>query len=194
MASGKGTIILLPHLGNWEMFNIYFRRKGVMTALYQPPRQDWLKPLMQVVRGKAGNELVATNVKGLAKLYRTLSEAGVVTILPDQVPQVGVYANFFNHAALTDRLVPRLIQKTGARVVVCIVYRNAGKFNVRFSEVDDALYEANMDTALGGLNRSIELAINDYLPQYQWEYKRFRERPAGEKKIYKFNGENRYHE
>jgi KDO2-lipid IV(A) lauroyltransferase len=186
LASGKGTLVVLPHLGNWEMFNVYFATKGGMTALYHPPRQDWLKPLMEKVRG---DNLVPTNRQGLATLYRKLKEGKVVTVLPDQVPATGAYAPFFGQVALTDRLVPRMLQKTGARAIVCIVYRHAGRFNVRFSDVEDDLYANDIEKSLSALNLSMEKSVRDKLSQYQWEYKRFRERPVGEKKLYKFNNQ-----
>ncbi|MFN3236517.1 MAG: lysophospholipid acyltransferase family protein [Pseudomonadales bacterium] len=190
MATGKGTIILLPHLGNWELFNVYFATKGRMTALYHPPRQDWLKPLMSEIRG---DNLVPTNRRGLMTLYKELEAGHVVTVLPDQVPASGQFAPFFNEPALTDRLVPRMIQKTGAQAVVCIVYRQGNGFNIRFEAPADELYSDNMDTALSGLNRSVEQVIRSHVPQYQWEYKRFRERPEGYKKLYKFAGQPQYY-
>ena len=159
-----------------------------MTALYQPPRQDFLKPVMREIRQKFGNELVATNLKGLARLYRCLENGQVVTILPDQVPTTGEYAPFFNEPALTDVLVSRLLKRTGATAVCCTVRRLSSGFVVSFSAVDDRIYSANKVTSLIGLNVSIECSIVNYLEQYQWEYKRFRERPAGKKKLYKFKG------
>ena len=191
MSSQSGTLVLLPHLGNWEMFNAYFARKGRMTALYQPPRQDWLKPFMETIRG---DNLVATNRQGLTTLYKKLSAGGVVTVLPDQVPLTGEYVPFFGQFALTDRLVPRLLAKTGAKALLCVVYRDAGKFNVCFSQPDPEIYSDDLVTALTALNRSIETSVLPHLAQYQWEYKRFRERPAGEKKLYKFKGkQDDYH-
>ena len=190
MASGKGTLVLLPHLGNWEMFNVYFAYKGRMTALYHPPRQDWLKPLMSEIRG---DNLVATNRQGLMTLYKELEAGNVVTVLPDQVPSSGEFAPFFSEPALTDRLVPRLIKKTGARALVCIVYREGSGFNIRFEEPVSGLEDDDMQTALTALNASIERSMRDHVGQYQWEYKRFRERPSGYKKLYKFGDEPQYY-
>ncbi len=45
-----GLLVLLPHMGNWELFNVFFRRYGQMTALYQPPRQGYMQKVMQKVR------------------------------------------------------------------------------------------------------------------------------------------------
>ncbi|HIG42125.1 MAG: lysophospholipid acyltransferase family protein [bacterium] len=186
---GRGVLVLLPHHGNWEMFNAYFASRGKMTALYQPPRQDLLKPLMQGVREKFGNELVATNVKGLARLYRCLEQGQIVTVLPDQVPASGEFVPFFGHDALTDVLVSRLLKKTGAAAVCCVVIRQNRGFKVRFSRVEEAIYSSQLMESLGALNSSIEGCIADQLEQYQWDYKRFRERPVGMKKLYKFNDE-----
>ncbi len=195
MSSDRGVIILLPHVGNWEMFNIFFSQKGKMTALYQPPRQKYLHEFMQKVRQSFGNELVPTNAKGILRLYKTLTSGGVVTILPDQVPQNGEYIDFFGHKALTDVLVPRLIRKTKALALCCTVTRQGDGFLVRFSQPDPTLYDPDIGASLEGLNRTIETAVSPFLEQYQWEYKRFRERPLGEKKLYKFDREKDvYHE
>jgi KDO2-lipid IV(A) lauroyltransferase len=86
-----------------------------------------------------------------------------------------------------------MIQKTGAQAVVCIVYRQGNGFNIRFEAPAEELYSDNMDTALSGLNRSVEQVIRSHVPQYQWEYKRFRERPEGYKKLYKFAGQPQYY-
>ncbi len=186
LALGKGVIVLLPHLGNWEMFNVYFSTRGKMTALYQPPRQDVLKPLMSSIRQKFGNEVVATNIKGLASLYRRLEKGGVVTILPDQVPARGEYAPFFGQSALTDVLVSRLIRKTGAVAVCCIVRRQRHRFVVSFSEAAHELYSDQVSESVLGLNHSIEQCISSHLEQYQWEYKRFRKRPTGMQRLYNY--------
>ncbi len=186
--AGNGVIVLLPHLGNWEMFNVYFATRGKMIALYQPPRNQDLQSLMAKIRQKFGNELVPTSVKGIARLYRGLAEGRVVTILPDQVPMTGEYAPFFGQPALTDVLVSRLQKKTGARIVCCTVRRESPGFVVSFLEPDERIYSADVRESLAGLNATIEKSISNCVEQYQWEYKRFRERPEGSKKLYKFKG------
>jgi len=185
---GRGVIVLLPHLGNWELFNVYYSRHGTMTALYHPPRQVFLQPVMRDIRQKFGNELVETNIKGVARLYRSLESGGVVTILPDQVPGSGVFSPFFGHAALTDRLIPRLIQKTGARVVAVTVQRlHSGKFNIAWQAPNASVYDQSETLAVEAINKTIESCVALAPSQYQWEYKRFRERPPGQKRLYRFH-------
>lgn len=193
IANGQGVVVILPHLGNWELFNNYFAQRGTMTALYHPPRQAWLKPIMETIRQRHGNRLVPTTVKGIATLFRALEQKQVVIILPDQVPASGEFAPFFGQPALTDKLAVRLIQKTGAKAVCANVWRESSGFVVTFSEPDDAIYDPVIGVALAGLNRSIEACVMRHPAQYQWEYKRFRERPAGMMKLYNVKGHPDYY-
>ncbi|MFT4711786.1 MAG: KDO2-lipid IV(A) lauroyltransferase [Candidatus Azotimanducaceae bacterium] len=128
-AQGQGVVIILPHLGNWELFNLYYSQypAGEMTALYQPPVKPYLQSIMADIRGRFGNEIVPTTRRGITRLYRSLGNGEVVTILPDQVPESGDYVNFFGEKALTDRLISRLLAKTGAQVVCCLIKRIAEK-------------------------------------------------------------------
>jgi KDO2-lipid IV(A) lauroyltransferase len=194
IAEGKGVIVLLPHIGNWELFNLYYSARGKMTALYQPPRKIVLQEMMKRIRHRFGNELVATNVKGVTRLYRTLEEGGTVIILPDQVPSSGIYVPFFGVDALSDKLISRLVQKTGARVVAASVSRlENGQFEVGIKTADDNIYSADIVTSVRAVNKTVEDCVREIPAQYQWEYKRFRERPTGQKKIYRFNKPEAFH-
>ena len=195
ISSNKGVIVLLPHIGNWELFNVYFAQRGKMTALYQPPRQPYLKDMMEDIRGKFGNEMVPTNVKGVARLYKVLQAGGVVTILPDQVPAKGLYVSFFGVDALTDQLISRLVNKTGALVVAVSVVRDEdGHFRIVIQAGDESINTADIEASILGVNKTVEKLVMDVPEQYQWEYKRFRERPKGEKKLYRFGKGRRVHE
>lgn len=193
LAAGNGVIVLLPHIGNWELINVYIattRNKG-STGLYAPPNKDYLKPLMAEVRGRFGNELVPTTVKGIATLFRRLDEGKLVVVLPDQVPASGEFAPFFGHDCLTDKLVSRLIQRSRAKVVNCVIRRlpRSRGFDLLFSEPDPDIYSNDLPVSLAGLNASVEACVRQAPAQYQWEYKRFKERPAGELRVYNYENE-----
>ena len=188
LASERGLLILLPHLGNWELFNVFFRRYGVMTALYQPPRQPVFRSFMAEVREQHGNHMVPTTRAGLATLYKTLKQGETVVVLPDQVPASGEFVRFFEQDALTDSLTHRLLQKTGAFALMITVTRNDnGRFNVRITSPEDELFDQDVAVSLAALNRMVASAVRTTPAQYQWEYKRFRERPRGQPKLYRFN-------
>jgi KDO2-lipid IV(A) lauroyltransferase len=120
-------------------------------------------------------------------LLKALNSGGVLTILPDQVPPVssGKFAPFFGEPTLTMTLVTNLIQRTGARAVCCYCKRlPGGKYELVFREVDEDVYAADFDTALAGINNSVERCVRDCPEQYQWQYKRFKFLPNMEKRDY----------
>ena len=183
-----GLLVLLPHMGNWELFNVFYRRYGQMTALYQPPRQDYMQKVMQKVRVRHGNHMVPTTRSGLKQLYKTLREGGTAVILPDQVPAKGQFVPFFEQPALTDVLASRLLKKTGAKVLgIAMVRSDEGLFDAHVLAPDSSIYEADEVTSIRAVNDLMQTCAEIAPKQYQWEYKRFRERPAGSKKIYRFN-------
>jgi KDO2-lipid IV(A) lauroyltransferase len=150
---------------------------------------------MADIRGRFGNEIVPTTRRGITRLYRSLGNGEVVTILPDQVPESGDYVNFFGEKALTDRLISRLLAKTGAQVVCCFIKRlprNEG-FTVCFREPDVDVYSTDNLVSMAGVNKSVEACVREAPAQYQWEYKRFRERPAGKLRIYNYEGDTWTH-
>ena len=187
LADRAGLLLLLPHLGNWELFNVFFRRYGEMTALYHPPRQPYLQAVMQEIRTRHGNHMVPTDRSGLMALFRALNAGGTVVVLPDQVPAQGVFSDFFGQAALTDTLSSRLVGKTGARVLgVAVIRRPDGRFDVHVREPDKNIQNDDDETSARAINQLVESLVHLAPHQYQWEYKRFKVRPAGSRKLYRY--------
>ena len=114
-----------------------------------------------------------------------------MVILPDQVPARGGFAPFFGVDCLTDRLIPRLLARTHSRVVCCVIERLARSrgFRIVFREPHPDIYSDDPDVSLKGLNESVEQCVQLAPPQYQWEYKRFKERPPGELRVYNYDNE-----
>jgi len=189
-----GLLVLLPHMGNWELFNVFYRRYGQMTALYHPPRQPYMQKVMRKVRGRYGTNMVPTTRSGLKQLYQTLNSGETAVILPDQVPATGQFAPFFGHPALTDVLASRLLRKTGAKALgIAMVRNDEGLFEVHVLAPDPSIYETNEITSIRAVNDLMQTCAEIAPAQYQWEYKRFRERPTGSAKIYRFNKPNGVH-
>lgn len=188
LSEGRGVLILLPHIGNWEMLNVYFaQRGGGATAMYQPPRQAYLADDMKKVRERLGNDMVPATVQGVKQLYQKLKRGATVVVLPDQVPNQGEFAPFFGQMALTDALVWRMAQRTGAAMILmCTLRRPDGRFDVEARACEPGVYDPDAAVGLAAVNLTVQRLVEDYPVQYQWEYKRFRVRPAGERKLYNF--------
>jgi len=186
LAKGQGVILVAPHMGNWEIFSGFMSEIAPMMVMFQPPAMTSVGDIMVASREKAGGSLAPTNHRGVAKLLKFLRGGGLTAILPDQVPDAsgGEFAPFFGQQALTMTLVHNLQQRTGCRLVACYAKRVSGGFEVVFKEVDEGSYSDDTDTALNGLNRTVEACVREVPEQYQWEYKRFKEQPSGSPKIY----------
>ena len=78
-------------------------------------------------------------------------------------------------------------------VVVTVQRSFDGRFIVACKEPEPEIYSEEEEVAVQGMNKTIERCVREATVQYQWEYKRFRERPPGEKKIYRFNKPEEYH-
>lgn len=187
-AHGRGVIVLGPHLGNWELTGLYLASRYTMASLYRPPRMKALETYMSGVRARTGAELVPTTNRGVARLLTLLREGHVVGILPDQVPppESAIYAPFFGLDASTMTLVSRLAAKTDALVVCAYALRMPGQsgFRLVIRAADTSVAASDPLTAVTALNRSVETCIADAPEQYQWVYKRFRQRPEGHPRVY----------
>ena len=191
-AAGKGTVLLAPHLGNWEVFGLFLNTCGCgqSSQLYQAPKSKALDRIIYSARGRVGAKMVATDTRGVALLLKALKSGEIVGILPDQVPPKtgGDFAPFFGKQVLTMSLVSRLLQKTGARAVVGCAMRvrlgNKAGWKIIFREPDEKIYAEHIQESLIGLNTSVENVVKEFPEQYQWEYKRFKRLPPGEKRPY----------
>ncbi len=177
---GRGVLILVPHYGNWEFLALVLGQYSV-TALYDPPRQPALEPLIREARSRAGATLLPIDAGGLRGFYHALRSGGVTALLPDQVPErrAGVYAPFFGVPALTMTFAHRLLRRTDARAVLGAAVRCDGGFDIRFSELDAAIRDPDPAVSAAAMNASIEALVRTDPAQYQWEYKRFKRQPRG---------------
>lgn len=185
LTARRGLIIAAPHLGCWELLNFWLCSRTPIAIAYRPPRQPALEPLLIRARGALAAEQVrAEGTSGVRKLYKRLSEGGVVGILPDQQPKQGEgeFAPFFGTPALTMVLLSRLAQRTGATVLFAFAERLPGGagFRLHILPAPADIADPDLPTAVAALNRGVEACVRLAPAQYQWHYKRYSIRPPGD--------------
>ena len=132
-------------------------------------------------RQRTGASLVPANVAGVGALLQALRAGGIAGILPDQVPPVGaagLNAPFMGVPCFTGSLANGLLRRTGAMAVTAYARRVRNGFQLRYRAVHEDLASEDLPRALAALNREVEICLDECPEQYQWEYKRFRTRPA----------------
>ena len=186
-ATGRGVILLAPHLGNWEVVGLHIGTLGSTVSLYQPPKITRLGPIIERARQASGATLVPTDSRGLAKLLRSVKGGGISGILPDQAPQdlnSGQNSPFMGIPCFTGTLASNMIRRTGALAVFGFAKRVPGGFSIHYELAEDDIYAEDTAISLAALNRGVERCVASCVEQYQWEYKRFRVRPRDGQGLY----------
>ncbi len=173
----RGVLLLSPHLGNWELLNMYLGAEFRLTVLYDPPKIKALESLVRNARERTQSTVLPIGAAGLRGMVQRLRSGGVVGLLPDQVPDSnnGVAASFFGKQALTINLVHRLVQRNQPRVFLVCALRNAqDRYDIHFDELTEVLGGASELDSANAMNLAIERRIVQAPEQYQWSYKRFK--------------------
>jgi len=180
-AAGRGVLVLIPHLGNWELIGQFVSARMPFAALYRPPRQAWADRLMRQGRERHGTRLATPNLKGVRMLLRALKNGEAVAILPDQVASKGegAWVPFFGRPAYMPTLAHRLAHGTGAAAFLFFCERLPwGRgYRLRIEPVDAELSSSESVTALTALNARIEQLIRAAPAQYLWNYPIYRRTP-----------------
>ncbi|ESH97987.1 MULTISPECIES: lysophospholipid acyltransferase family protein [Cupriavidus] len=181
LGKGNGLIMLVPHLGCFEVLPQAYAMRRKVTALYKPPHQPWLRDWIERMRTRPNLVMAPATPRGVRTLLKALKRGESIGILPDQVPTGGdgVWAPFFGKPAYTMTLVQRLQQLTGAPIAMVFAERTArGATYVAHMRVLEDMLPDNPADAAALLNRTAESLVAEAPTQYLWGYNRYKH-PAG---------------
>ncbi len=185
---GKGVVIVLPHLGNWELLNFFVPQHYPFGAMYRPIKSPLFEKIIFNSRSRVGTSMFAATPQGVRKALKALKKNYVIAILSDHLPseEAGVHAPFFGRPALTGKLTQALAKCNNSEVLLASVIRQekGQGFVIHFDNISNIA----SDDAVGAattLNKAIEKGISLAPEQYQWVYRRFAKPPAGVESIYK---------
>jgi KDO2-lipid IV(A) lauroyltransferase len=182
LAKHLGIVFLTPHLGCFEITaQAYAQRYSPydkpMTVLFRPPRQPWLRELVQASRQRPGLLTAPTTLSGVKQMIKALKNGESVGLLPDQVPPLGMgmMVPFFGKDAYTMTLSVRLVQQTGATVLLAWGERLSwGRgFKVHVEALKVSLPD-NLQAAVADVNRAMEQLVMRCPEQYLWGYARYK--------------------
>ncbi|WP_372521903.1 lysophospholipid acyltransferase family protein [Sulfuricaulis sp.] len=186
---GQGLLLAVPHLGAWEMIGLWGSLHHPMTSLFRAPPISQMGKLMRATRERFSARLVSADNTGIRALYKAIERGEMVAILPDQVPSTrsgSVFAPFFGIPASTMVLLSRLAIKTGAPVMFAYAERlpHGRGYHLHFLPASPDINHGGIESSAATVNAMVEKCVRAAPEQYQWVYKRFRVRPAGEKAFY----------
>lgn len=135
---GRGIIVVIGHLGNWEIGGLATSLAGYpLHSLARPIDNPWIDRYLLRFRTQTGQHVIPRD-GALGKMVRVLQRGDMLVVQVDQdARQVGVYVNFFGRAASTHRAPATLSLKYNTPIVLVNTYRE-GLMN--YAVCSDPLY------------------------------------------------------
>ncbi|MBI3323709.1 MAG: mitochondrial fission ELM1 family protein [Candidatus Omnitrophica bacterium] len=182
--AGRPILFLTAHFGNWEMCSIAaaflgFPIVALARAQSQLPR---LYRLLVSYRESKGCRVVHKG-GAMRRLFKTLSEGGLVGIVGDQSSRQGIPVEFFGRPALFATGPFELARATGALIVPAFMHRLRGPhqrliigppLELRTDGEPQALVREAIERFAALLRRHIEQDPDQWL----WAHKRWKYTPA----------------
>jgi len=142
LARGKGVVMVLAHMGNWEALAQWFPRllpQGVEGAtVYRPLNNPLMNARVAAQRRRLGIGLFSKddNPLGMASFLR---RGGVLGVLSDQrAGNIGELVPFFGRVTSCTPIPAILARRTGAAVVgISLRSLAAGRWELRFHASSD---------------------------------------------------------
>ncbi len=186
-AAGKGVVMCINHLANWELYARIqpFEPGAELGTLFQGIRNPFLNRHVENVRGRHGLRGFDRR-GGFAAPADFLRKGGMLGVLFDQHPGArGNLCPFFNKLVATTTLPAILSLRTGAPMVYANMLPVAlGKWKITFSEPvyppdvsgDRDAYIAN---ATARLNHQLENTIREDPKEWFWVHNRWKSAANG---------------
>ncbi len=141
LRAGRPVVLVLSHLGNWELFAQilpHYFGYARLSTVYQRLGNRHLDRFVREQRARFGVELFDRS-EGFQEAIRLLRAGGMIGILSDQhAGDHGMWTPFFGRLASTSPLPGLLCKRTGAALIAASLYTaGTGKWRMTFSRSGD---------------------------------------------------------
>lgn len=146
LAEGRGCIIALPHLGNWEIAAAwYVRHVGPLTVVVERLEPPELFVWFKDFRESLGMRVAVNQSTIGTQLSAALRRNEAVALLCDRdVDGSGVDVEFFGSVTKVPKGPATLALRTGAALIPLAVYETANGFHVAVRPPVDAQREGSL--------------------------------------------------
>ncbi len=180
-ARGRGVILVISHIGNWELFAqlCQYMPGHRWSTVYQPLGNRFIEAHVQRTRTRHG--VVLFNRKsGFNGPTAFLRAGGAVGVLVDQhAGDGGVWSPFFGRLASTSNLAALLALRTGAELVPLAVHTvGPARWRVLISapiaQSDESGAPLPVSTLTAGINQVLEKQITFGPADWFWVHNRWK--------------------
>src|SRR3982751_4547339 len=187
-AEGRGTIIVSPHLGNWELLvYAYSALYEPMSYLARPLDNPLIEALTVRLRTRFGARPI-NKTNSVPAAIKVLRRAGILGILADvnAHPKEGVFVPLFGVPACTSAGPAMLAIRTNSVIIPLagVWDKAAGKYIGVNGELIEPQYSGDRQRDIVDITArftaEVEKLIRAYPDQWLWIHKRWKTRPPGE--------------
>ncbi len=179
-AEGKGVLLLVPHMGNWEFCARWLTQTfPEVNAVVRKQKDPWIEQMLQHFREDTGLKIIY-NKDSLRQVLASLRRGELVIMMIDQhMRRGGVQVDFFGHPAMTTASAALLAVRTGCKVLVGSCYRQEkGGWGSSFSEPIETTVTQNRDldyiTNTQRYVSVIEEMVREHPEDWMWMHRRWR--------------------
>lgn len=173
LAPGKGVVLVIAHMGNWEAMAqwlpLVIPPEVKVANIYRPLNNPWLDARVLATRSRQGLHLFSKDESPLA-MAAFVRAGGVLSIMSDQRAGVaGELVPFFGRTTSATPLPAILARRTGAALIgVSLRTRSTGRWALEFHAPE----EAHLATA--GVMRFLETIMRVSAEDVFWFQDRWR--------------------
>ncbi len=182
LAKGKGVVLLLAHMGNWEILSriVHLFPPGSKTGAFYRPLNNKLLDERILLRRQADGTRMFSKRDPFHRVTGFLRDGGIVGVLADQrVGLQGEVVPFFGRLARTSPLPSLLARRARAEVLaLSLVTESPGKWKAAFVPVEEPHHTKHCMAALeSAMNASV---IDVFWLQERWKVYVRKKRPVSQ--------------
>jgi KDO2-lipid IV(A) lauroyltransferase len=165
LRSGRGAVIAIAHLGNWELAGLAASAEGYpLVSVARPLENPYVNAYLMNVRGLTGQRILLKR-GSVREMIRTLREGGLLVILGDQRMRDGLIVPFLGRPALTARTPATLSLRCEVPVFPVEIYRSEGRPSVHVMSVSSPIRPEGFSGRADAIE-AMTIAINERLGEF----------------------------
>lgn len=184
VAKKTGTILLMSHVGNWELAAQTLNKKGLPIMLYLGAKhKEQIEHIQKQILAQSGIRVVATSEEekspfALIEGINFLREGGIVSMSGDRLwgNQSYITVNFLGHEVRLPDTPHLFALMTGAPLMTFFVYQEAvGKYHIKVSKGRKVFTATRADRKKAVLESAQAYAENltEFVREHPFEWNHF---------------------
>lgn len=179
LRDGKGIIVTIGHLGNWELIGLAVTLAGYrLNSLARPVENPWVDRYLNRFRTQTGQEIIS-KYHALGSMVRAIQRNELLVVQIDQdARHFGVFVDFFGRPASTHRSPAVLALKYGTPIAVANIFRDGGVHRAVLSDpLDPAAFRDQPDPVMAltqAYTAKFEECVRAHPDQWFWVHDRWK--------------------